>query len=88
MIENIDSTIAGVAEYWGDQMPMNVMEECAELIQAISKYKRDETLSNKERIAIEMAGVFIGCYALMNQLDISNERMLTLVSRKLKRRYD
>ena len=29
-----------VANHWGDRMPMMAMEECGELIQAISKYER------------------------------------------------
>ena len=29
-----------VSEYWGNLMPMMVMEEAGELIQAISKYER------------------------------------------------
>lgn len=61
-LTNLDNQkFIDVADYWGVKMPMLLVEECGELIQAVSKYERfhsgvypekDITEINKESEAL------------------------------------
>lgn len=42
-----EDEIKSVADHWGDKMPMMAMEECAEVIQAISKVERNTDIFRK-----------------------------------------
>jgi NTP pyrophosphatase (non-canonical NTP hydrolase) len=45
---------------WGNDAQMNmVIEECAELIQAINKFRRDPTATNMDNLCEEIADVEI-----------------------------
>ena len=63
----------GVEEYWADKMPMMTMEECAELIQAISKYERHMSQDNYNNMIKEMADVYISLEALIFYYSAGNE---------------
>lgn len=71
-------------------------EECAELIQALSKYKRailnDKTLRNKKEIEYyksnvveEMSDVYITIYHCMDSLGISNDDITEVINLKMNR---
>ena len=76
-----------VGKYWGDRMPMMLMEECAELIQAVSKYERkpcDETINNviKEIADVKIA---LGAYQILH--DISRDKVIEAMQTKLGKEY-
>ena len=52
---NIDQEIMdgskSVYDYWQDQMPLNVAEECGELIKAVSKLERAKSKYEREHAA-------------------------------------
>ena len=70
--------------YYGKDAQSTVcMEECAELIQAISKEKRGK--SDKNHLAEEMADVLISIELLKEIYDVSNEQINEWVDKKQKR---
>ena len=89
-----------VASHWTFRMPMMAMEECGELIQAISKFERNsefrETNSEQfvwaghklENVIEEMADVFISCSALCHQYGISEDDIIEAIEKKLQKNYD
>ena len=89
-----------VANHWTFRMPMMAMEECGELIQAISKFERSSTFRETdndkfvwdgtkiENIIEEMADVFISCSALCHQYGISEDDIIEAIEKKLQKKYD
>jgi len=90
-----------VSKNWTFRMPMMAMEECGELIQAISKFERSsefrETMTSNdgkfvwngpqiENVIEEMADVFISCSALCHQYGISEEDIVEEIEKRLYRR--
>lgn len=70
--------------YYGKDAQSTVcMEECAELIQAISKEKRGK--SDKNHLAEEMADVLISIALLKEIYDVSNEQINDWIDKKQKR---
>lgn len=70
--------------YYGKDVQSTVcMEECAELIQAISKQKRGK--SDKNHLAEEMADVLISIELLKEIYDVSNEQINEWIDKKQKR---
>lgn len=70
--------------YYGKDAQSTVcMEECAELIQAISKEKRGN--SDKNHLAEEMADVLISISLLKEIYDVSNEQINNWIDKKQKR---
>ena len=70
--------------YYGKDVQSTVcMEECAELIQAISKEQRGK--SDKNHLAEEMADVLISIELLKEIYDVSNEQINEWVDKKQKR---
>lgn len=70
--------------YYGKDAQSTVcMEECAELIQAISKEKRGE--SDKDHLAEEMADVLISIELLKEIYEVSNEQINEWIDEKQKR---
>lgn len=87
-----------VQEHWGHQMPMMVMEEAGELIQAISKLQRathcedydERNCEEKEQALIEEIGdMYISLMALEMYLDIPDirDRIGKRVEEKLNKKY-
>ena len=71
-------------EHYGKDVQSTVcMEECAELIQAISKEKRGK--SDKNHLAEEMADVLISIELLKEIYDVSNEQINEWIDKKQKR---
>lgn len=70
--------------YYGKDVQSTVcMEECAELIQTISKQKRGKP--DKNHLAEEMADVLISIELLKEIYDVSNEQINEWVDKKQKR---
>lgn len=70
--------------YYGKDAQSTVcMEECAELIQAISKEKRGK--SDKDHLAEEMADVLISIGILKEIYEVSNEQINDWIDKKQKR---
>ena len=81
----IDSEIIeeSIVYYGKDAQSTVCMEECAELIQAISKEKRGE--SDKDHLAEEMADVLISISLLREIYDVSIEQINNWIDKKQKR---
>lgn len=59
-----------VQYYWGERMPMMVMEEAGELIQAISKYERKNGVREvSQNLIDEIGDMYISLMALQLQLN-------------------
>lgn len=82
MTYNIDeSVIARSVDHYGEGIQATVcMEECAELIQAISKAKRGKT--NRDNMIEEIADVLICIEMLKQMYMISNEKINKWIEKK------
>ena len=86
--------IAKLTGYWGTLVPTLVMEECGELIQAVSKVERDRSLCSDETVYSEttknlvekMADVIIGVEALRVYYGISSKKLKKQIAKKTKKR--
>ena len=93
---------ADVASHWNELMPMMTMEECGELIQAISKYERFSVSSHPDmdRIAIEdkfdkfrnnlieeIRDVYISLEALKIFYSIDDNELNSMIEKKLNKKY-
>ena len=79
--------IAKSIEIWGEDAQTTVcMEECAELIQAISKEKRGK--SDKNHLAEEISDVLISIEILKQIYAISDDTLKAWIEKKQKRVID
>ncbi len=87
--DEFDTALNGVWYHWGDDMPMMAMEECGELIQAISKYKRKPTAERAENLKRELADVYIATEALLRMWDLEfgAEECRKYMEEKLSKKY-
>lgn len=76
-----------IAKFWGDKMPMMAMEECGELIQAISKFERDASDEHRENLEKEMADVLISIGALAKHYDIDIPGIMEDIKLKTEKKY-
>lgn len=84
-------------KYWGDLFPMMAMEECGELIQAISKMERfksghlpkyaDHEMSYKDNLLEEIRDVYMVLATLQVLYDIKNTDVQKSINEKLDRTY-
>jgi len=86
MVNYMDE-IKKVAAHWGDRMPMMAMEECGELIQAISKDERYRNTFTEEKLLEEMADVVISICALMELRELTPEDLQEKIDAKLMKNY-
>jgi len=93
---DLNKAIKGVAQWWNDFLPMLLMEECAELQQAVSKFERywatDVTSESRERklkgdITKEMADVFITILAYCEYYGIEPNDIFKAAEEKLQKKY-
>lgn len=70
-------------QYWGNRVPMMVMEECGELIQAISKAERGKD-PVRLKLKEEIRDVVIGLLMLTEYYDIEHTDILFMALNKLK----
>lgn len=74
MVPISDSIVKQSIDFYGEDLESTVcMEECAELIQAISKQKRGK--SDKEHLTEEIADVLICIKLLQSIYDIPDEHI-------------
>lgn len=85
---NIDeSVIARSVDHYGEEIQATVcMEECAELIQAISKAKRGKI--NRDNIIEEIADVLICVEMLKQMYMISDEKINKWIKKKQTREVE
>lgn len=83
-----------IADYWDNLMPMIAMEECGELIQAISKMERDDLAMvpgiksrQKQDVIDEMGDVLICMSALSHRYSISEDDILNRLEAKINKKY-
>ena len=86
--------IQDVADHWDDKMPMMCMEECGELIQALSKYERQDFNGYPEvediyrqNIIDEIGDMYISLKAIMYHYGISTEKVVERIDYKLNKKY-
>ena len=93
----LGKAIKDVANYWNDLLPIMLVEECAELQQAVSKFERylnaEVTSESRERvlrgnIVKEMADVQIVMLAYCEYFGIKPEDIFKATDEKLRKRYD
>ena len=99
-LTNLDEGLfKDVEAYWNENMPMKAMEECGELIQAISKYEVFlNTVSSekgayqkcerlREQLMEELRDVYISLEAIKIQYNIDDNELNGLIEKKLKKKY-
>lgn len=96
MIYELDEKLVeDVSNYWDDKMPMMLMEEAGELIQAVSKYERhfepnmDESERNKykQQVIEEMRDMYISMAAIQSLYGISPKEINSEIDKKLNKKY-
>lgn len=75
-----------VADFWKDKMPIMVMEEAGELIQAISKVERKRP-NARENLCEEIRDMYISLAALINHYEIDGDLINFMVKTKLNKKY-
>lgn len=85
-MDNYAKATKGVADFWGQQMPMLVMEEAGELIQAISKVERGKE-DAMENLMREMADMYISLEALSYHYGIGPSIIADYIGEKLNKKY-
>lgn len=92
-----DKAIKDVANWWNDLLPIKLMEECAELQQAVSKLEvylnTEVTCESCERalkgdIIREMSDVQIAMMAYCEYFGINPEDIFKVTDEKLRKKYD
>lgn len=87
--QEIDYAIAIIATHYGKKaQSMQACEECAELIQAVSKAVRSPSLEHVKNLAEEIADVQVMCSQLMWLYGISLVEVGGIIERKLKRQLE
>lgn len=87
--------IEDVAKYWGRNIEMMTCEECAELIQAISKFDRldvDEASGEEldratDNVIAEMADVIISIAAYCSYYYLDIDEVYKAMEKKLSKKY-
>lgn len=76
-----------ICKYWGDKYMSTVaMEECAEMIQVISKIKRYHTKpEHKDHLTEEVADVLICIAELMIHDYLNSDEVVEYINRKIDR---
>lgn len=83
---NLDIIKQGIDFYGKVTYTTVCMEECAELIQCISKEKRGK--HNKQHLIEEMADVYICLEILAEVYNISSEEIESIIERKQQREVE
>lgn len=87
-LEDLKRKTVDVANHWGDEMPVMTMEECGELIQVLSKARREGMCGELEdHILQEIRDVLICAGALMNYFDLEVEDLEEEIGIKLDMNY-
>lgn len=85
-----------IYKFWGDQMPMMIMEESAEFAQAISKMERwhvsegkdyDELSEREDALVDEMADILISIECARQMYGIRIDEVRKAIKKKQKKAY-
>lgn len=93
MVEKTKSTdiYDEIASFWGERMPMMLIEELSELAQAVTKYERNiakpESKEKREDVVKEMADVYISLEAIKRHYAIDDKEVLDKIALKTSRKY-
>ena len=86
-LRNLDEQkFIDVADYWGNKMPMLLMEECGELIQAVSKYEREGS-KRRDNLLEEIRDMYISLEAIKYLYSIDDNEINDLIEKKLNKKY-
>lgn len=92
---DVEVRCGAVYDHRGKLLPMTMMEECGELIQAVSKIEgsnydipQEEKLKLKQNVIDEMCDVLICMSALSHRYSISEDDILKRLDKKLKEQSD
>ena len=78
-----------VAQFWGKQMPMIVMEELAALSQAISKAERNGLdAQSRQNLIDEIGYTYIAIRAIMVRYGITEDEIGKRVDTKLFKKFN
>lgn len=95
--------IGDVANHWGDKMPMLVMEEAGELIQAVSKMERvtqdakdgtctvedfERYSSAHDNLIEEIRDMYISLHILQYLYGIDDMTISDAINKKLNKKYE
>lgn len=86
-VENFEQSCKDVSEYWGDRMPMMLMEEAGELIQAVSKVERKGLDFEKQNLIDEIGDMYISLMAIRARYEISENDVEKRIEHKLNKKY-
>lgn len=75
--------VSDVRKHWGSRMPMMTMEECGELIQALTKHERKQTDETLDHVVEEIRDMYICLEALKGYFDIEDKKLEQLIDQKL-----
>ena len=85
-----------VAEFWGNKMPILMMEECGKLIRAVSKYERYLNLENgsddkcevlRDNLLEEIRDMYISLEAIKHLYSVDDNEINGLIEKKLNKKY-
>lgn len=83
-----DTDIYEIADHYGYEVQKNILvEECAELIQAISKYERYPGVASQLNLFAEIADVQIMIWQIKHLLNC-NEEVSNFIESKIKRQME
>lgn len=86
-LSNLDEQkFIDVADHWGNKMPMLLMEECGELIQAVSKYEREGS-KRRDNLLEEIRDMYISLEAIKYLYSIDDNEINDLIEKKLNKKY-
>ena len=87
--------IREVNEFWGDQMPINLMEEVGEMLVPVSKMERELLMAKepaiegyKEDFVKEAGDVMICILALCERYSIDPWSIISRIDHKLTKKYE
>ena len=85
----IDERLKQIADHYGLDEQLNILqEECAELIQAASKYKRNRLIDDYQHIVEEIADVEIMIAQVKYLLKMPNYHVDGVKEEKIKRQLE
>lgn len=84
MIMEINAiAVEKICHHWNKKMPMMAMEECGELIQAISKMERKDDPLSFINLQEEIRDMFISLACLMKYYDMDQRIIESMINKKI-----
>jgi len=79
--------VGEISNYWGRKMPMMVMEEAGELIQAISKEERKGNEKTRNNLIEEIRDMYISLAAIQYHYGIDYPIIQKEINKKVNKKY-